>query len=139
VTLSVDAPLSLPHIRTDGQRIAQVLTNLLGNALRYTPQDGRVEVRLKTEKQSVIVAVGDTGPGIARDDLPRIFDRFYRADKSRVRDTCACAQCRCAQDAGGSGLGLAIARSIVEAHGGRIWAESEARQGTTVAFTLPVG
>jgi signal transduction histidine kinase len=89
-----------------------------------------VEVRLKTESQSVIVAVGDTGPGIARDDLPRIFDRFYRADKSRVRD---------AQDAGGSGLGLAIARSIVEAHGGRIWAESEASRGTTVAFALPVG
>jgi signal transduction histidine kinase len=88
-----------------------------------------VEVRLKTESQSVVVAVGDTGPGIARDDLPRIFDRFYRADKSRVRD---------AQNAG-SGLGLAIARSIVEAHGGRIWAESEASQGTTVAFTLPAG
>jgi len=130
VALTVDAPPSLPHIRADGQRIAQVLTNLLGNALRYTPQDGRVEVRLKTEKQSVIVAVGDTGPGIARDDLPRIFDRFYRADKSRARD---------AQDAGGSGLGLAIARSIVEAHGGHIWAESETSQGTTVVFTLPVG
>jgi len=130
VMLTVDAPPSLPHIRADGQRIAQVLTNLLGNALRYTPQDGRVDVRLKTEKQSVIIAVGDTGPGIARDDLPRIFDRFYRADKSRARD---------AQDAGGSGLGLAIARSIIEAHGGHIWAESETSQGTTVMFTLPVG
>ena len=130
VMLTVDAPSSLPHIRADGQRIAQVLTNLLGNALRYTPLDGRVDVRLKTEKQSVIIAVGDTGPGIARDDLPRIFDRFYRADKSRARD---------AQDAGGSGLGLAIARSIIEAHGGHIWAESETSQGTTVVFTLPVG
>jgi len=130
VTLAVDAPASLPYLRADGQRIAQVLTNLLGNALRYTPQDGRVDVRLKAEKQSATIAVSDTGPGIARDDLPRIFDRFYRADKSRVRD---------AQDASGSGLGLAIARSIVEAHGGRIWAESETGQGTTVAFALPVG
>jgi two-component system OmpR family sensor kinase/two-component system sensor histidine kinase BaeS len=129
VTLSIDAPTSLPRVRADGQRIAQVLTNLLSNALRYTPQDGRVDVRLRPEAQSVLISVNDTGPGISAEDLPHIFDRFYRADKSRSRD---------APGAGGSGLGLAIARSIVEAHGGRIWAESETGKGTTITFTLPV-
>ena len=129
VTLSVDAPSSLPRIRADGQRIAQVLTNLLGNALRYTPQDGRADVRLSAQPESILATVSDNGPGIAAEDLPHIFDRFYRADKSRSRDP---------RSGEGSGLGLAIARSIVEAHGGRIWAESETGQGTTIAFTLPV-
>jgi len=126
VALSVDSPPSLPRIQADGQRIAQVLTNLLGNALRYTPENGRVGVQLRAEARSVLVAVTDTGPGISTDDLPHIFDRFYRADKSRSRE------------GGGSGLGLAIARSIIAAHGGRIWAESKTGQGTTLAFTLPV-
>lgn len=127
VTLSVDAAPALPPVHADGQRIAQVLTNLLGNALRYTPQDGRVAVRVSAQDSSILVAVNDSGPGISEEDLPHIFDRFYRADKSRSRE------------GGGSGLGLAIARSIVEAHGGRIWAESKAGQGTTLAFTLPAG
>jgi signal transduction histidine kinase len=126
VALSVDSPPSLPRIQADGQRIAQVLTNLLGNALRYTPENGRVDVQLRAEAKSVVVAVTDTGPGISADDLPHIFDRFYRADKSRSRE------------GGGSGLGLAIARGIIAAHGGRIWAESKTGQGTTLAFTLPV-
>ena len=125
VRLSVDAPDSLPGVLADSQRIAQVLTNLLGNALRYTPQDGHVNVRLSTQDEWVLVTVSDTGPGISEQDLPHVFDRFYRADKSRSRE------------GGGSGLGLAIARSIVEAHGGRIWAESQVGQGTTIAFTLP--
>jgi len=127
VTLSTHAPDSLLGVRADGQRVAQVLTNLLGNALRYTPQDGHVDVRLSTQDKSILVTVSDTGPGISAQDLPHVFDRFYRADKSRSRE------------GGGSGLGLAIARSIVEAHGGRIWAESKPGQGTTIAFTLPVG
>jgi two-component system OmpR family sensor kinase/two-component system sensor histidine kinase BaeS len=126
VTLTVDAPPSLPLIYADGQRIAQVLTNLLGNALRYTPEGGRVDARLQTESRSVLITISDTGPGISTQDLPHIFDRFYRADKSRSRE------------GGGSGLGLAIARSIVEAHGGRIWAESKTGQGTTITFTLPI-
>jgi signal transduction histidine kinase len=127
VALSVDSPPSLPRTQADGQRIAQVLTNLLGNALRYTPENGRVDVQLRAEAKSVVVAVTDSGPGISADDLPHIFDRFYRADKSRSRE------------GGGSGLGLAIARGIIAAHGGRIWAESKTGQGTTLAFTLPVG
>jgi len=119
-------PPALPKVHADGQRIAQVLTNLLGNALRYTPEGGRVDLRLRTEQRAILIGVSDTGPGIAADDLPHVFDRFYRADKSRSRE------------GGGSGLGLAIARSIVETHGGRIWAESEIGRGTTIAFTLPV-
>jgi len=126
VTLFVDMPPTLPQVHADSQRIAQVLTNLLGNALRYTPEGGRVDLRLRTEQRTVLISVSDTGAGIAADDLPHVFDRFYREDKSRSRE------------GGGSGLGLAIARSIVEVHGGRIWAESEIGQGTTIAFTLPV-
>jgi two-component system OmpR family sensor kinase/two-component system sensor histidine kinase BaeS len=126
VTLTVDMPPALPKVHADGQRIAQVLTNLLGNALRYTPEGGRVDLRLRTEQRAILIGVSDTGPGIAADDLPHVFDRFYRADKSRSRE------------GGGSGLGLAIARSIVETHGGRIWAESEIGKGTMIAFTLPV-
>lgn len=138
VMLSIDAAPALPPVHADGQRIAQVLTNLLGNALRYTPQDGRVAVRVSAQdssilqdrsirQDSILIAVNDSGPGISEGDLPHIFDRFYRADKSRSRE------------GGGSGLGLAIARSIVEAHGGRIWADSNAGQGTTLMFTLPAG
>ncbi len=130
VTLVVDTPPALPRVQADGQRIAQVLTNLLGNALRYTPENGRVDVQLRAEARSVLITVADTGPGISAGDLPHVFDRFYRADKSRARDP---------SNGGGSGLGLAIARSIVTAHGGRIWAESKTGQGTALAFTLPVG
>jgi signal transduction histidine kinase len=126
VTLAMDMPPDLPQVHADGQRIAQVLTNLLGNALRYTPEGGRVDLSLRAEERTVLIRVSDTGSGIAAEDLPHVFDRFYRADKSRSRE------------GGGSGLGLAIARSIVEAHGGRIWAESEIGKGTTIALTLPI-
>jgi signal transduction histidine kinase len=118
-----------------------VLHNLLANALRYTPAGGRITVAVEPappEEQTsggepppsrppaaVLVSVADTGPGIPAEDLPYVFDRFYRADKSRSRA------------GGGSGLGLTIARSIVEAHGGRIWAESQPGQGTRIAFTIP--
>ena len=127
VILSVNAPPALPQVRADGQRIAQVLTNLLGNALRYTPEGGSVDIRLQAEQQSILIGVKDTGSGISPQDLPHVFDRFYRADKSRSRE------------GGGSGLGLAIARSIVEAHSGRIWAESEIGKGTSISFALPIG
>lgn len=133
VTLSASTPPALPPVRADGQRIAQVLTNLLGNALRYTPEGGRVELELRAEPPAVLVTVKDTGSGIAAEDLPHVFDRFYRADKSRSRDPRSRGG-----SGGGSGLGLAIARSIVEAHGGRIWAESEIGEGTTITFTLPI-
>jgi len=116
-----------PPVAVDAGRIRQVLTNLLANALRYTPQRGRVQVAVEqAAPEWVEVQVSDNGPGIRPEDLPHVFDRFYRGDRARTRD------------GGGAGLGLAIAKQWVEAHGGRIRAESVLGQGTTFAFTLPV-
>jgi signal transduction histidine kinase len=111
--------------RIDTRRVGRVLSNLVSNALRYTPPQGAVTVRAWREKGEARVEVADTGQGIPAEQLPRIFERFYRGDRSRNRAT------------GGSGLGLAIARGIIEAHGGRIWVESSIGQGTVITFTLP--
>lgn len=108
----------------DPQRIREVLTNLLSNALRYTPRGGEVRARLTEAgvglERSVTISVEDTGPGIEAELLPHVFDRFYKSS-----------------DSGGMGLGLSIAKYLVEAHGGRIWAESQVGRGTTISFTLP--
>ncbi|BCV21070.1 sensor histidine kinase [Moorella sp. Hama-1] len=125
VTLDLDASSESIMVRGDRDRLAQVLINLLGNALRYTPAGGRVGVSARQEGGDVIVAVTDSGAGIDPADLPYVFERFYRPDKSRTR-----AQ-------GGAGLGLAIAKGFVEAHGGRIWAESHPGRGSKFTFTLP--
>jgi two-component system sensor histidine kinase BaeS len=101
----------------DVQRIGRVLNNLIGNALRHTPQGGSVSVEAVRTGQRIRVSVQDSGEGIHPDDLPHIFERFYRGEKSRSRST------------GGSGLGLAIAKGIVEAHGGQIGVGSQAGQG----------
>lgn len=107
---------NLPRLALDADRISQVLHNLLGNALRHTPSGGKVTLRVNAEGQTagrqVRIEVTDTGNGIASEDLPYVFDRFYRADKSRNRSS------------GGSGIGLAIVKQLVEAHSGRVWAES---------------
>jgi len=126
VSLRLDAPPSLPPIPMDRDRMTQVVGNLVENALRYVPKGGAVTVRVVGHPREVEVAVLDDGPGVPADDLPHLFDRFWRGDRARRRVT------------GGSGLGLAIARSLVEAHGGRIWAESVEGQGSTFTFTLPV-
>jgi two-component system phosphate regulon sensor histidine kinase PhoR len=102
------------------------LLNLLFNAIKFTPAGGAVHIRATARDRFVAIAVSDTGVGIHHDDLSRIFERFYKSDKSRVRAR------------GGTGLGLPIARHIVEAHGGNIWAESMEGQGSTFTFTLPV-
>jgi two-component system, OmpR family, phosphate regulon sensor histidine kinase PhoR len=109
----------------DRDRILQVVTNLLDNAIKFTPEGGTVEVQVGSTALEAVVSVIDTGRGIPADDLTRIFDRFYRVDRSRSRG------------AGGTGLGLAIARHIVEAHGGRITAASRVNAGSTFTFTLP--
>jgi heavy metal sensor kinase len=112
-------------VRGDHDRIAQVLTNLLSNAIRYNRDGGEVKLGVGAENGHAVITVSDTGIGIAPDELPHIFDRFYRADKSRSRAD------------GGSGLGLAICKTIVDAHGGTITARSEPERGTTIEVRLP--
>ncbi|MDY7040344.1 MAG: ATP-binding protein [Chloroflexota bacterium] len=125
ITLQVDLPEDLPLVDVDPQRIGQVLRNLLDNALTHTPSGEEIAVAASASGQWVEVGVRDTGSGIAAEDLPYVFERFYRADKSRSRAT------------GGAGLGLAIARQLVEAHGGQIEVESEIGRGTQFTLTLP--
>jgi signal transduction histidine kinase len=129
INLTAEIGPGLPSLSLDSQRVAQVLGNLLGNAIRHTPPGGQIECRVKadlTSAPAVIFSITDTGSGILPEALPHIFERFYRVDRSRSRVE------------GGSGLGLAIAKQLIEAHGGRIWAASEPGQGTQVTFTLPV-
>jgi two-component system OmpR family sensor kinase/two-component system sensor histidine kinase BaeS len=126
VTLTTELAPGLPPMEVDVQRVSQVLFNLLSNALRYTPTGGTITVRSGRVGDQVQVAVADTGEGIPPEDLPYVFERFYRADKSRARAS------------GGSGLGLTIAKQIVEAHGGHIWAKSWVGFGSTFVFTLPI-
>jgi two-component system sensor histidine kinase BaeS len=128
IALDLELAPGLPRVLADEDRAVQVLTNLTGNALQYTPEGGRVTIAAKRIDDEVRISVRDTGIGISSEHLAHIFDRFYRVDKSRSR-----------QAGGGSGIGLTIARALVEAHGGRIWVESVGEgQGSTFTFTLPV-
>ncbi|HVP17996.1 MAG TPA: HAMP domain-containing sensor histidine kinase, partial [Spirochaetia bacterium] len=124
VSLMVDSPRDLPLVRGDIGLVERVLTNLIENALTFTPAGGSVRVALSGEDGAVQVSVTDTGTGIGPDDLPHIFDRFYRADRSRDRSR------------EGAGLGLAIAREIVELHGSALQVESRVNEGTRFSFTL---
>ncbi len=127
VAQDVDVAETLPELDLDPTRISQAVGNLLDNAVTHTPEGGRITVSAQASGNAVEVRVADTGPGIAPDDLPRVFDRFYRADPSRSRST------------GGSGLGLTIARRLVEAHGGSIEAESVVGQGSRFTIRLLAG
>lgn len=118
-------PADLPDVLGDSDRIEQVLTNLLDNALKYSSPDSKVLIEVTPWESEVAISVRDTGPGIPPEHLPRIWERFYRVDKSRSRMH------------GGAGLGLSIAKEIVEAHGGRIWVESKVGEGSVFTFTLP--
>ncbi|MGD0611473.1 MAG: HAMP domain-containing sensor histidine kinase [Anaerolineales bacterium] len=124
IALAGSVAADVDPVFMDAARIGRVLSNLVGNALRYTPKGGRVEVHASRKGQKVEVTVSDTGEGIREEDLPYIFDRFYRGEKSRNRAL------------GGAGLGLAIARGILQAHGGEIRAESLPGQGTRFIFQL---
>ncbi len=137
---SAQAPADgLPPVLADGARIGQVLLNLLHNAIKFTPANGKITVgagRTATDDgQSVTVWVRDTGVGIGEDDLPRIFERFYKVDRARTRSQPPDAR---SDLPGGTGLGLAIAKHLVEGHGGRIWAESKVGRGSVFRFTLPI-
>jgi signal transduction histidine kinase len=129
VVLTTTIPDSLPSVQSDPDRVAQVLRNLLVNALRHTPPGGSVTVTAAATDRALEIAVADTGEGISAEDLPHVFERFWRADPSRSRDD---------RLAGGTGLGLSVAQSLVEAQGGRIWAESTPGEGTVFRFTLPL-
>jgi two-component system OmpR family sensor kinase len=128
VALTAEVRGILPLIQADPDRLAQVLRNLLVNALRHTPSGQSVTVTASPVTGAVEFAVVDTGEGIAAKDLPHMFERLWRADRSRTRDE---------HWAGGSGLGLSIAKSLVEAQGGRIWVESKPGEGATFRFTIP--
>jgi two-component system phosphate regulon sensor histidine kinase PhoR len=124
--VSVDLRTSLPDVAADRRRLAEVLQNLLDNAVQYTPSGGRISVSASSDGDEVEFTVSDTGIGIPKVDQPRIFERFYRVDVARSREV------------GGTGLGLSIAKHLVEAHGGRIWVESEVGRGSQFHFTVPV-
>jgi len=126
MSLTLDLPDKLPPVNIDWQRISQVLHNLLENAVAHTGKGGTITVTATRQGDHVQVSVSDTGEGISVEDLPNIFERFYRVDKSRARAT------------GGSGLGLTIAKRLVEAHGGKIEAQSELGKGSCFSFTIPI-
>lgn len=117
-------PQRLPKVKADRQRIGQVLSNLVGNSIKSTPDGGRITIRAWDSDDHVQITVEDTGSGIAADQLAHIFDRFWQSERSSIRTR-------------GAGLGLPIAKGIVEAHGGRLWAESTPGSGSTFYFTLP--
>jgi len=126
IELSIQSPPRLPRIPADRARIKQVFINLLDNAVKYCLEGSEVQVRLKTDRESIIVEVADDGPGISQEDLPHIFEKMYRVEKESTRAV------------EGSGLGLSIVKRIVELHGGRIAVESAVGKGTTFRVSLPL-
>jgi two-component system, OmpR family, phosphate regulon sensor histidine kinase PhoR len=128
VTLRVDVPPNLPTIRGDEARLGQVFVNLVHNAVKFSPGGGDVIVAVRAEAGELVASVRDHGVGIPRHAQPRIFERFYKVDRARVRG----------ETPGGTGLGLSIARHVVEQHGGRIWVESTEGAGSTFSFALPL-
>ena len=128
VTLRVEAPDGLPPVRGDSARLGQVVVNLVHNAVKFSPDGGEILVRADREGADIVTSVQDHGVGIPRDAQDRVFERFYKVDRARMR----------AETGGGTGLGLAIARHVVEQHGGRIWVESSEGSGSTFSFALPV-
>jgi len=136
VNLEMEIADSLPMLSIDGQRICQVVGNLLSNAVRHTEPGGKITVSIRRADalkaqagktiSSLVTSVADTGSGISPEELPFVFERFYRLDKSRARSS------------GGSGIGLAIVKHLVEAHGGRVWVESEVGKGSIFSFELPL-
>jgi signal transduction histidine kinase len=122
-TIEVDIPSSLPSVAIDLHRIGQVVSNLVSNAIKFTPQEGTIRVSARQRDGKIVVFVADTGPGIPQEYLSKIFDWFWRTPETKQK---------------GSGLGLSIAKGIVEAHGGTIWAESQSGKGSLFCFTMPV-
>lgn len=124
LSMTMECPEDLPLVLADAARVQQVVVNLLHNAIKFTSPEGKIAIKAQPSNGTVLFSVQDSGIGLSREDLPRIFERFYKADRARATS--------------GTGLGLAIARHLVEAHGGKIWAESELGKGSTFFFTIPI-
>ena len=125
VTFTRLIPEESYYVDVDTDKLTQVIDNIISNALKYSPDGGNIRFGMTVQDTMLKVMVSDDGMGIPKENVERIFDRFYRVDRARARSM------------GGTGLGLAIARDMIEAHGGKIWAESEEGHGTTIFFTLP--
>jgi two-component system phosphate regulon sensor histidine kinase PhoR len=123
LTISRDFAADLPSVSADKERVRQIVANLLHNAIKFTPAGGEIKIITRALEKSVAVDIADTGIGIPAEDVPRVFERFYKGDKGRTGE--------------GTGMGLAIARHVIEAHGGNISVESEEGKGSTFSFTLP--
>ena len=124
LSISREFATNLPSVLADKGRVRQVITNLVHNAIKFTPAGGRITITSRALEGSVVVHIADTGIGIPEEDLPRVFERFYKGDKARA--------------GGGTGMGLAIAKHVIQAHGGTIWVRSEEGKGSTFAFSLPL-
>ncbi len=124
-SLTLDLPPSLPKFQADGDRLQQVIMNLLTNSSKFTPPGGKITLRVKQEEAAVIVEVQDTGPGIKEELQERLFNPYYRVEGDRERLS-------------GLGLGLALCKTLVELHGGRIWVESHLGKGSTFSFSIPL-
>ncbi len=122
--LNTEMPESLPIIQGDGQRLEQVMLNLMTNAAKFTPDEGNILIRVRTENASLVIDVADNGIGIASEEIPRLFKPYSRLSADTQRHP-------------GLGLGLALAKQVVELHGGKIWVESEPGKGSTFSFSLP--
>lgn len=125
-TFKVNLPGDLLKIEADKDKIDQVIENLIGNAVKFSPQGGKITVLVERVKGKIEISVSDNGIGIPEKDLPHIFEKFHRAENAS------------SEAIGGTGLGLSIVKYIVESHAGKIWAESELRKGSTFSFTLPL-
>ena len=123
LTIDIEIPEHLPQVTADTARLEQVLVNLIHNAVKFTPPGGKITLSATLDEKFMRFSVRDTGAGIPAEILPRIFERFYKADRAR--------------SSGGTGLGLSISRHMVEAHGGKIWVESQENHGSTFSFTIP--
>jgi two-component system phosphate regulon sensor histidine kinase PhoR len=124
LTLESDVPADLPAILADRSRVEQVVLNLVHNAIKFTPAHGTITVSAQADQGALVVTVADTGVGVPEEEMPRLFERFYKADRARSSE--------------GTGLGLAIAKHIVQAHGGVIWVDSVVGKGSRFSFTLPL-
>jgi two-component system phosphate regulon sensor histidine kinase PhoR len=127
LSIIVDVPPDAPAIRADRQRLQEALYNLLDNAVKYSREHGEIKLMARQRDEQIVLSVSDNGIGISKEDLPRIFERFYRVDKARSTESIR-----------GTGLGLAIVKHVAQLHGGRVEAESEISKGTTIRVFLPV-